>query len=220
MIYSKKLSKFKEIVHGFTTRNEGNLGLGNLGALGFLDRKNLVLVNQVHKNNIEIVGVKDKGGLIVKTDGLITKDKGVVLGIRTADCVPILFYEPVAKILGAVHAGWRGSLLGISGKMVGKIGKMGGNREKIVCVVGPHICSKCYNIPKERQKFFEAKYLKDGCLDLTTINLDQLLREGIRKENMESLPYCTYHQNEQFFSYRKNQKSQDYGEMLAYIGFI
>lgn len=211
MIYSKKLSKFKEIVHGFTTRKDpASLKL----------RGDLVLANQVHKNNIEAVGIKDKGGMIVKTDGLISKEKGIFLGIRTADCCPILFYEPVAKIIGAVHAGWKGTSLEIAGKMIKEIGGMGGIKEKIICVIGPHICKKCYDIPKERQNFFEAKYLKDNYLDLTAVNFDQLLKEGIRKENMEIMPYCTYHQNEQFFSYRKNQKDDDYGEMLAYIGFI
>lgn len=235
MIHAKKLLKFNEIVHGFTTRKEGDFSLFSLGqdkqsfssnnAVALLVEKlclfcqqDLVLANQVHKDNIEVVGIKDKGAIIAKTDGLITKDKGVILGIRTADCCPIIFYEPVAKILGAVHAGWKGTSLEIAGKMIRKIGEMGGMREKIICVIGPHICKKCYDIPKERHNFFEAKYLKDGYLDLTTVNLDQLLKEGIRKENIEILPYCTYHQNEQFFSYRKNQKSEDYGEMLAYIG--
>ena len=220
MIYAKKLLKFNEIVHGFTTRKEGNLGLGNLGALGFLDRKNLVLANQVHKNNIETVEVKDKGGLIVKTDGLITKDKGIILGIRTADCVPLLFYEPVAKIIGAVHAGWRGSLLKIIGKMIRQICQIGGISKNIICVIGPHICDKCYEIPKERQKLFEKKYIKGEYLDLSSVNIDQLLEMGIKRENIEVLPYCTFHQNEQFFSYRKNKKDEDYGEMLAYIGLI
>ena len=208
MIYSEKLLKFKEIIHGFTTRKDPTSS--ELG--------DLVLANQVHKNNIEVVGIKDKGGIIVKTDGLISKEKGIFLGIRTADCCPILFYEPAAKIIGAVHAGWKGSRLKITERLIRQICQIGGISKNIICVIGPHICSKCYEIPKERQKLFEEKYVKNNCLDLTAVNFDQLLSEGVRKENIEIMPNCTFHQNEQFFSFRKNQKDKDYGEMLAYIG--
>lgn len=204
-------------------QNKQSFSSNNTAVLNCLRTKKLVLMKQKHSNKIKIVkSASLKNGITVFDgfDSLITSVKGVALGIRTADCCPILFYEPGAKIIAAVHAGWKGSLLGISGKMVGEIGKMGGIREKITCVIGPHICSKCYGIPKERQKLFEARDVKGGSLDLTTVNLDQLLKEGVRKENIEIMPDCTFHQNERFFSYRKNQKSENYGEMLAYIGFI
>lgn len=206
MIFSKKLKKFKEIAHGFMTREEENLTLEG----------NLIFGNQVHKDHLEVVTIEDKGAIIIKTDGLMTKDKGIVLGIKTADCVPILFYEPEEKIIGAVHAGWKGSLLGISGKMIRQICVNGGNSKKIICVLGPHICQKCYTVPRERARLFEKKYLKNECLDLTAINIDQFLREGVRRENIEVLPFCTFHQNDRFFSYRKEGK--DCGSMINFIG--
>lgn len=221
MILSQKLAKYKNITHGFTTKEDGDfrlISLGQRNAAALFCQQDLILGNQVHKDNIETVGIQDKNGLIVKTDGLLTTDKGITLGIRTADCVPILFYEPEAKIIGAAHAGWRGSLLGIAGKTVREIGKIGGDKGKIICVIGPHICEKCYSVTEERAKLFEKKYINDGCLNLTAVNFDQLLGEGVRYENIEVLPYCTFHQNENFYSYRKNGKNS--GQMISQIGKI
>ena len=209
MILSQKLAKYKEIKHGFTTKDDST-------SLKLRGARNLVLANQVHKDNIETVGIQDKNGLIVKTDGLITKDRGIVLGIRTADCVPILFYEPEAKIVAGIHAGWRGSVLGIAGKMIRQICQIGGISQNIICAIGPHICEKCYEVPKEREKLFQKKYTQHGFLDLTAINIDQVLKEGVKDENIEVLPYCTFHQNELFYSYRKSGK--ECGQNISFLG--
>lgn len=235
MMQSKKLSRFKEIVHGFTTRDEGDFRTiknrenssiiqnDSLAKIG-LTKQNLVLGNQIHSDHCFGAKRSDGGKMIKATDGLMTKENKLVLGICTADCCPILFYEPKARIAAAVHAGWRGTLLGIAGKMVREIGEMGGIRGKIICVIGPHICNKCYDIPQERAKLFSEKAIKrrgrEFYLDLTLTNMEQLIKFGINKQNIEVLPFCTVCQNRQFFSYRKNQGRENYGEMLAYIGLI
>ena len=221
MIYAKKLSEFKEITHGFTTREEKDyqIWLTQNSAVA----KNCVRANQVHGNDIKQVKNGDKNKIIKKTDGLITKNKNIFLGIKTADCLPILFYEPEAKIVAAVHAGWRGTSQEIAGKMVDKILEMGGIGENIICVIGPHICEKCYDVLEDRAKLFDKSVVnKLGgkfYLDLGLINIKQLLEQGILEKNIELMPYCTFHQNEMFFSYRKN-KDKNYGEMLAFIGMI
>jgi len=227
VIYSKKLLGFKEIIHGFTTRHEGEAKawLAKNPAVA----KNLVLANQIHGDKIAYVEGKDRGKIIRKTDGLITCEKGLVLGIKTADCLPILFYEPVKKIIGAVHAGWRGTILGIAGKMVKEIERLGGDKGKIVCVLGPHIGMCCYDVSQERSFLFERKFGKDPRivsfsdgkphLDLAYANFLQLLESGIRKDNFETLLTCTSCQEDLFFSYRRSLKNgNQYGEMLSFIG--
>lgn len=218
MMQSKKLSRFSSIFHGFTTREEGDMR-----KLKTSQNLKMFLANQVHGNTIAMVGEKDKSEVVKKTDGLLTSTPGVFLGIRTADCLPILFYEPKAKIVAAVHAGWKGTLAKITSKMVERIKSSGGNAKNIIVAIGPHICGFCYNIPEERVRLFDKKviYKKDGKshLDLGLANVGQLISVGIDEQNIEILPYCTVCQNNLFFSYRKN-KGTNYGEMLTIIGLL
>lgn len=218
MIYSKLLSKHPEVFHGFTTKNFNR------------SIKNLVLAEQIHKDKIYQVKNKDRNKIIKGVDGLLTKKKGINLGIHTADCLPILFYEPKAKIVAAVHAGWKGTLLVISSKMVKKIESLGGKAKNIIAVTGPHIRMCCYDVPKERACLFEEKFGKDPRiistiegkphLDLGYVNFLQLLKTGLKKDNLEVLPSCTFC-NRQFFSFRRSKKEGDsYGEMLSIIGLL
>lgn len=212
MIYSESLTKYPEIFHGFTTRDGSEQ-----------EFESLVLPRQVHGNKISQVTRKDLGKKINGVDGLVTKVHGIKLGVRTADCLPILFYEPVKKIIGVAHAGWRGALGQIAQKMIIKIKALGGVPQNIAVVMGPHICGSCYTIPEARARLFtgEAIWQRDGefHLDLALFNLKQLLSSGANKKNIEILPYCTSCQNNLFFSFRKN-RGKDYGEMLAVIGLI
>lgn len=209
MIYSKLLSR-QGLNHGFTTKKEKAS-----------QPDSLVLAQQIHGDKIRLVDVRQRGKRIKGVDGLITKTRGLKIGVRTADCVPLLFYEPVKKIAGAIHAGWRGTQSQISAKMIKKIKKMGGLPEKVFVVMGPHICSACYTVPPSRAKQFShtVVWQKEGRfhLDLARGNFEQLVEAGVRKENIEVLPYCTACQSNLFFSFRKNKGKED-GEMLAVIG--
>lgn len=239
MIYSKKLSEFKEIVHGFTTREDGDFRLKNLGqintaVLNCLKTKKLVLMKQEHTDKIKIVrsaNLKKEMTVFEGFDGLVTPQNNFVLGVRTADCCPILFYEPVAKIVGAAHAGWRGTSMEISKKMVEEIKSLGGQAENLIAVIGPHIGMCCHDINKERAILFEEKFGKDILLisgiekkphlDLAYVNFKQLIQAGLKKENIEVPLFCTSCQKDLFFSFRRSRRENDeYGEMLSFIGFI
>lgn len=237
MIYSKKLLEFKELVHGFTTRKDGDFKLNNFGQImpiGKICRQwgKLVLMKQKHGDKIKVIKsahIKDKVMVLDEFDGLITQEKDVALGVRTADCCPILFYEPVKKIIGAVHAGWQGTLLEISKKMVLEIQRLGGEVENLIVAIGPHIGMCCYNIDKERARLFEKEFGQDPRiisyfeekphLDLAYVNFLQLLDSGLNKENIGVPPVCTSCNRIKFFSYRRSKKEDDqYGEMLAFLG--
>ncbi len=229
MISSKILSQYKEIIHGVTTRQDGDAELWLKKNQSIAD--NLVLANQIHEDNIIYVTNKDKGKIIKETDGLITKEKKVILGIRTADCVPVLFYEPIKKIIASVHAGWRGTLQKISQKMVKEIVKLGGKKENIISFVGPHIGMCCYNIEESRASLFRKEFgddpriiarFEDGVhLDLGFVNFSQLIQAGLKQENIEAPIFCTSCDKNRFFSYRRKIKNNDkYGEMLSYIGIV
>lgn len=216
MIYSKKLSQFKNLIHGFTTRKEGDFRK----IREF--KQDLFLPEQVHEDKIAIVNEETKSRVINGADGLVTREKEIVLGITTADCLPILFYEPKKKIIAVCHAGWKGSLKRISQRIVQKIRGLGGEAARIMVVIGPHIKKCCYHIDKKRANRFKKEFgsqvisQKNGklFLDLTRANLLQFLESGITKSNIEVLPFCTGCDG-QFFSYRREK--ENYGEMLSFI---
>lgn len=209
MKQSKKLSKFPNLIQGFTNQDEKWSG------------ENIVLPEQVHGNDIALAGKEDIGKMIKGADGLVTLAEDVPIGVRTADCVPILFYEPVKKIAGAVHAGWRGTQAKISQKMIDKIMSLGGDPREVLVSIGPHICVNCYNIPSERARLFPKDAIgKRGgefYLDLFLANLNQLKETGVDAENIEILPFCTYHDSG-FSSFRKSKKEgTSLSEMLSFI---
>ncbi len=216
MKQSEKLLKFSDIVHGFGTRDEK------------WSEKDLVLSKQIHGSKIALVGKNDIGKMREGADGLITKESKVKIAVKTADCVPILFYEPVKKIVGVVHAGWRGTLDLIAEKMVQKIENLGGEAKNLVVAIGPHIGLCCYDIDKERAKTFEEKFGTDPKmisflddrphLDLADVNFLTLLKAGVKKENLDVPPSCTSCQKDLFFSFRRSKKEGDeFGEMLSFI---
>lgn len=207
MIYAKLFLKYPNLFHGFTTRNENKPSVTKL-----------VLAEQVHGNKISQVKKSDLGQKKAGVDGLVSNVGKVKIAVRTADCLPVLFYEPKRKIVAAVHAGWQGTLKEISQKMINHIKKLNGKPEETLAVFGPHICSSCYDISPERAKLFKRGVKKINGqfhLDLKDLNYQQLMAAGLKKENIEILPYCTSCQNELFYSFRKKDRDQ---MMFAVIG--
>ena len=168
MIKSKRLKKFKNINHGFFNRVGGvssgvykslNCGIGSkdikknvIKNLKIVSKKigikknKLILLNQIHSNNIYYLNKILKKKLV--GDGLITNVKGLGIGILTADCVPILFYEPKKNIIGAIHAGWKGAYKKIVKKMINYFKKKGSKINDICAVIGPGISQNNYEIKK------------------------------------------------------------------------
>ena len=139
MFYSKKLKKFSEINHCFFSKKGGyskgiykglNCGRGskdnknnivrNLNFVSkkmLIKRKNLILMHQTHSNRVFEIK-KDNYKSRVKSDAIITKMRGIALGVVTADCAPILLYDKKSKIIASIHAGWKGAFSGIINKTV------------------------------------------------------------------------------------------------------
>ncbi|KKP59197.1 MAG: hypothetical protein UR52_C0010G0010 [Candidatus Gottesmanbacteria bacterium GW2011_GWA1_34_13] len=226
--------KFPELICFFSTRKLGNLNVGKLplsNAKKMLNFFNIDLIdfaamNQIHGNIISQVDKSNKGKLFLKTDGLITQDKNLFLGVKTADCVPLFFYDSKQKIVGIVHAGWKGTLINIVQKMIENFVKNGSDVKNIFVVIGPHIGSCCYDISKERadkftDKFQFPKSIKERkgkyYLDLGYVNLQILLNAGVNPEHIELSYECTSCKNDIYFSYRKDTV-ETYGEMMGIIG--
>jgi YfiH family protein len=167
-----------------------------------LNPEDLVLANQVHRNAIKIVKRCDKNTFIDNCDGLITDDKNLLLGIFTADCIPILVSYNDGEVKAAVHVGWKGLYLGIVEKAVGiLINDFCISPKSLKVYIGPHIRSCCYKTGTEMEDKFNIK-LVNGKLDLSAILRTKL--ESCDVSKIFDVNQCTCHNEQLFFSYRRD----------------
>lgn len=171
--------------------------------------KNVVMMQQVHGNNVINVGKNDIGTTIPNCDAMITNDKDVTLGVRTADCLPITIKDKKGLGIGIIHAGWRGLENKIIEKTILKMEKeLRVKKEELVIFVGPHICVNHYEVKDDVYSKFknypEALIQKDNktYLDLAKIAQIQLVRTGVLKKNIEINNVCTF-ENLNLFSFRR-----------------
>lgn len=157
-----------------------------------------------------IVGKKDDGKTIENCDGLITEDAGVTLSVHVADCLPILLSDRKGRIIGVIHAGWRGLDNKIIGKAVNIIEtefKIKGN--ELMVYIGAHICQKHYEVKSDVadrfSTYFKDRIFKDGrtFLDLGEVARLQLIALGLKNKNITIDSTCTF-EDKHLFSYRRN----------------
>jgi polyphenol oxidase len=161
-------------------------------------------------------------------DALVTDRPGLLLGILTADCAPVLFADQEAGVIGAAHAGWRGALSGVTDATVAAMERIGARRERIRSAVGPCIGKASYEVDDAfRRRFLEAdsaneRFFADAAggkprFDLTGYVVHRLLAAGI--EQVEALHLDTYADPDRFFSYRRatHRGEADYGRQLSAI---
>ncbi|MBI2463913.1 peptidoglycan editing factor PgeF [Candidatus Peregrinibacteria bacterium] len=152
-------------------------------------------------------------------DAFITDRAGILLMLKTADCQPILIYDPIKNIIAAVHSGWRGTLQNIVGKTIQKMMRDFHSRPGDIRVtIGPSL-QKCCSEFRSREKdfkHFESYFLPNDRVDLLRISFDQLNQSGIREEHVEISDICTSCASDTFFSYRKDRPDQ--GRFATVIG--
>ena len=251
MYYSKNLKKFKNIKHCFFSRKGGfskgiyqslNCGKGsrdkekniykNLSLVSKkmkINQKRLLLMYQTHSNNVIIVNKKNKNSKRFNSDALITKMKGVALGVVTADCVPIILYDIKNQIIGCIHAGWKGASSGIIENTIKKFKKLNTNN-KIFASVGPCIGKKSYEVDidfykkfisksKKNIVYFAKKNKKKKLFDLRKYVNDKLIRVNVKVNHVK---HDTFKEKNRFFSYRRSQKlhEKDYGRCISVISLI
>ncbi|ENH98316.1 hypothetical protein J416_01214 [Gracilibacillus halophilus YIM-C55.5] len=154
-------------------------------------------------------------------DGLVTRQKNLLLTALFADCVPLFFYEPEQELIGISHAGWRGTTGNIAGHTVEKLVELGARRDQIEVVIAPSICSQCYQVDQNVIDHIPTDcsivYEKDGNgyhLDLKKLNQLFLRQSGIVDENIMVTDDCTA-ESELLYSHRHDPKPT--GRMLGFI---
>tara|TARA_B000000532_G_scaffold18386_1_gene12829 strand:- start:366 stop:1118 length:753 start_codon:yes stop_codon:yes gene_type:complete len=250
MFYSKRLKKFKNLNHCFFSRRGGyssglykslNCGKGsrdkrkniakNLEYVSkkmYVKKKRLILMHQTHSNKVIEINEKnlDKN---INSDAMITRYKKIALGVLTADCVPILVYDKRNKIIGCIHAGWRGALSGIIKKTIIKI-KRKNSRYDIFASVGPCISIKSYEVDlnfykkflakaKKNEKYFKIKNKNKKIFNLREYVNDKLVELNVKVDHIDR---DTYREKKNFFSYRRSSKlkQNDYGRCISTISMI
>jgi polyphenol oxidase len=194
------------VISGLSTRL-GNLDrlVSGLGTDGYPN----VIMNQVHGNDFHEVTPLDVAGPknieINNVDALFTKEKGIGISVKSADCLPILIYHPM-KMIGVIHAGRKSTELNILPRVLGAIKKTYKISNGFKIWFGPCICASCYQIDKE----------KDLHYDLISENKKQL-KDILTQSSyqLDSFSACTACRNDLFFSYRKEGKFS--GRLYSYI---
>lgn len=187
--------------------------------------ENLVLVNQVHGTDVVVVGKSSKVSGGVQADALVTSVAGPILGVLTADCVPVFFWDKSKKVAGIAHAGWRGLKAGILHQVLQVFCKhFHSAYSAIQTLLGPAIRRCCYEVGEEFQSFFPSHYRRldsgsgsmqivtarasKGRVDLIGVACEQLLNEGVLAQNIRDSGICTSCQNQRFFSARRESTSE------------
>ncbi len=238
IITSNLLSKFPEIIFGFSTKIGLNreapfffnlsLTVGDNPSIVHENRERffneiglspsqIAFQKQIHSDIIKFV---EKPGLLGESDALVTTRIGIGLAISAADCTPIFIYDNVNKIIAAVHSGWRGTQKKILKKVLSNLSfHYKSKPESLYVFIGPSISQENYQVGNEVAVQFDQKYLKVEnqkiLLDVATANKDILLNFGIPQENIEVSDLCTYKEKNLLHSYRRDGKLS--GRMLGVI---
>lgn len=198
------------------TNVEKNFGLFS-AAVG-IDKENLILSNQVHEDKVINVGKNDCGNGLWKenrfesADALITDEPGAALTIFFADCVPVLFLDPKRKVTALAHYGWKGTASGICAKTVEKfVNDYKSKPEDIIVAIGPSIRVCHFEVGAEVAEIFEKNFRSRTVeergekiyVNMQKAIFEQLVGEGIKKENITDSEICTFCRSDLFFSHRK-----------------
>lgn len=236
-----------DIRHGFFTRRGGAssgvfAGL-NCGA-GSTDQTEIVAINRarvaqamqvppdslvgVHQiHSADVVTVTGPGAQ-GRADAMVCNRPGLALGVLTADCMPVLFHDPQAGVIGAAHAGWRGALAGVLEATLDAMEGLGAQRANIAAVIGPCISQRAYEVGPELLDAFTAEdaghawFFANGqgdryLFDLPGFGLRRLRDAGIG--HAEWTRHCTYSDPALFYSYRRSVHAgeADYGRLISAI---
>lgn len=218
---------------GFGEDSEENIAENRRRFLDvFNGEYDLTTVWQVHGDGVKkVANSKDAKNTDDKFDGIVSDLSNLLVGVKTADCVPVLIGDPINKTFSAVHAGWRGTVESIAVRAIEKMSKeYGSEAEDLVCAIGPAAGCEKYEIGQDVIDAFSEKFSTSGKLftetrkghaliDLHQASQDQLIGVGVKVDNIYTAPFCTMERNDLFFSYRVEKKKYGKtGRLMSVIG--
>ena len=234
--------------HGFFTRKGGassgifqglNCGPGStdLSEAVAINRKRVAAAMEVAPDHLQTLHQVHSPDVVTlheplserpRADAMVTATPGILIGILTADCQPVLFADPKAGVIGAAHAGWRGVKAGVLEATLEAMAALGARRDQITAVIGPCISQASYEVGPEFVESFidddpdHARFFAGGngdraLFDLPSFGLARLRAAGIA--HAEWTRHCTYADEERFFSFRRatHRGEADYGRLISVI---
>jgi YfiH family protein len=208
-----------------STRQAGDMGVLNEEVRrNFLDNiganRRLYACRQTHSQNVAVVN--DDAPLVFEnTDGLVTRQRDVILSVTVADCLPVFLFDTDSGAFGVVHSGWKGTGIALNALRL-----LGARPEAVAAVLGPCICGHCYHVDEERRRVFAERFggtdggyplgavVSGDCLDLRAANVHLLAKVGVK--NLAYCEDCTF-TDERLGSFRREGKN--FTRMLAGVGF-
>ena len=191
----------------------------------------LVTVHQVHSADVVTVTGPLPFDQRPQADAMVTDQPNLLLGILTADCVPVLFHDPEANVIGAAHAGWKGALAGVTDNVIMAMTALGADHDNIACAVGPCIAQPSYEVDAGfRTRFLDAdpdndRFFAAGKPDHFQFDIEayvgaRLQTAGITK--IDKLGLDTYANEDRYFSYRRSchRGEAGYGRQISLIGMV
>jgi YfiH family protein len=222
------LNSIDFIVHGFIIKNqnsaphqEGKEIKKLLQGITSSERK-LISPRQMHQDECLVITSKDELKTKYRGDAILTNRNDVFISIQVADCVPIFMVNEKRGVIGLIHAGWKGALLGIARKTVEKAKhQFRCKPEDFTIVFGPCIRTCCYKVSDDVAILFDRKCVKRSqnnlpALDLICVNRKQFLNCGVKGERISATNVCTFCDKESFHSYRREKENA--GRMIAFLG--
>jgi YfiH family protein len=190
----------------------------------------LVTLYQIHSADVVVATGPIALNARPEGDALVTNVPGLLLGILTADCVPVLFADTRAGVIGAAHAGWKGAIGGVTDNMIAAMEQLGASRDRIVAALGPCIARASYEVsegfatpfldqnPAHAQFFHDARKPGHLMFDIAGYVLARLGQAGIRQAMWVGEDTCP--QDDRYFSYRRSclRGEPGYGRQLSVIG--
>jgi polyphenol oxidase len=201
---------FDWLDHAFTTRS----------SVAWAEARQPITLRQVHSNLV--INAEGLANRQCEGDALVSDEIGKLIGVRTADCVPLLVADPETRAVAAIHAGWRGTVSAIAGKTVERLAlEFGANPSNLHVAIGPAIRGCCYEVGPEvvgqlAPLFPEWKDRESRRrVDLVEANRRILVEAGVPDRQIYDCGHCTYCEPEEFFSYRRDPT--DPGRMVSGI---
>ena len=199
VLTSSVLDQLSWVEHGFGTRQSN------------LDQTTMARLNQIHSAEVLVANAV---GNVGEGDALVTREPGLGVSIRTADCFPILLADPVTRSVAAIHAGWRGTAASVVLSSLRRMqSEFDTNPRDVYAAIGPGIGSCCYEVGLDvAQRFGKGEA---GRLDLAAENRSQLIAAGLHPDRIDAVGGCTYCNPAQFFSWRRDHDPA--GRMISFI---
>ncbi|MBI5203677.1 MAG: peptidoglycan editing factor PgeF [Nitrospirae bacterium] len=216
---------FGSHVTAFFTGKSPGADIGRISNIASVSKEKIYLPVQKHTDKVLLL---DSDFSPKIADAVITKDRGILIGVQTADCVPVLLCDMKKSVIGAVHAGWRGTAAEILKKTINAMcDKFISLPEDIMIAIGPSIRLCCYHVGYDVLESvtkvtgageYHAHKSDAYCLDLATANKCQAMSAGIPEKNIWMSRECTYCNPDRFYSYRYAKGST--GRQCGFIGIL